>query len=358
MFHKFKLVIYMLKAILVIIGTIIGAGFASGKEIFTFFNVYGIYGILGIFLAELLIGFIIYKTFNIILKCNISRYSNFISVVITKSNFGNLVICNIVNIFLFISFVVMVAGFSAYFSQEFNLPNIFGAVIISVLAFLTFLKSIQGIVKINTYFIPFLIIIVLLLGLNNLTCFNNFEFHTTYVSFPWFISSFLYASYNLIIVIPILISLNKYVCTIKKAKMVSIGVFFFLFIMSIILFFVLNNYFFNIEDIELPTVLIATKTGIIFKYVCGFTILIAIFTTAISSGYSFLSYFNIQNRKWYIILCFLLCFISILLSNIGFSYLLNLLYPILGMLRFYPNYIYSLFLKNTLQKMHFIDISI
>ncbi len=37
----------MLNAVFVIIGTIIGAGFASGKEIFTFFNIYGGYGILG-----------------------------------------------------------------------------------------------------------------------------------------------------------------------------------------------------------------------------------------------------------------------------------------------------------------------
>ena len=49
----------MLNAVFVIIGTIIGAGFASGKEIFTFFNIYGGYGILGIFLAEFLIGFVI-----------------------------------------------------------------------------------------------------------------------------------------------------------------------------------------------------------------------------------------------------------------------------------------------------------
>ncbi len=358
MFHKLKLVIYMLNAVFVIIGTIIGAGFASGKEIFTFFNIYGGYGILGIFLAEFLIGFVIYKAFKIIIKSSISGYSNFISTIITKSAFGNSVICNIVNIFLLISFIVMVAGFSAYFSQEFNLSYIFGAIIIGVLCFLTFSKSINGIVKVNKYFIPFLIVIVLLLGVKNVASFSNFEFNTSFAKFPWFVGSLLYASYNLIIVIPILLSLNKYVCTIKKAKVVSISVSLFLLVTSLILFFVLNNFFFSIENVELPTVLIASKSGTIFQYTCGLAILIAIFTTAISSGYSFLSYFNIQNKKLYIAFSLLLCIIAILLSNIGFSYLLNLLYPILGMLRFCTNYIYSIFLKNTLQKLHFIDISI
>ena len=53
----------MFKAIFVIIGTIIGAGFASGKEIFTFFNIYGIWGFLGLIISELIIGFVLYKTF-------------------------------------------------------------------------------------------------------------------------------------------------------------------------------------------------------------------------------------------------------------------------------------------------------
>ena len=56
------------KAIFVIIGTIIGAGFASGQEIYTFFNRYGIQGIIGLILSVTLIGVIIYKTFKVILE--------------------------------------------------------------------------------------------------------------------------------------------------------------------------------------------------------------------------------------------------------------------------------------------------
>ena len=42
----------MFKIIFVIIGTIIGAGFASGKEILTFFNVYGYYGLFGLLISN------------------------------------------------------------------------------------------------------------------------------------------------------------------------------------------------------------------------------------------------------------------------------------------------------------------
>ena len=66
----------MLNSIFVIIGTIIGAGFASGKEIFTFFNIYGFWGLVGLLISECIIGFIIYKAFLIIIKYNINSAKN------------------------------------------------------------------------------------------------------------------------------------------------------------------------------------------------------------------------------------------------------------------------------------------
>ena len=64
--------VFILKNILtitmVIIGSIIGAGFASGQEINSFFYKYGIIGILGIIISIFLISLIIYKVFLIRFK--------------------------------------------------------------------------------------------------------------------------------------------------------------------------------------------------------------------------------------------------------------------------------------------------
>ena len=51
----------ILKVVFVIIGTLIGAGFASGQEIYSFFYSYGIVGLLGILITCGLISIIIYK---------------------------------------------------------------------------------------------------------------------------------------------------------------------------------------------------------------------------------------------------------------------------------------------------------
>ena len=55
-----------IKISLVIIGALIGAGFASGQEIYLFFFSYGEKGILGIIASSILLGIIIYKTIIII----------------------------------------------------------------------------------------------------------------------------------------------------------------------------------------------------------------------------------------------------------------------------------------------------
>ena len=51
---------------LVILGALIGAGFASGQEIFSFFYIYGKNGIYGILIMSILIGIFIYKSLKII----------------------------------------------------------------------------------------------------------------------------------------------------------------------------------------------------------------------------------------------------------------------------------------------------
>lgn len=71
--------------------------------------------------------------------------------------------------------------------------------------------------------------------------------------------------------------------------------------------------------------------GFIFKYLYGLVILAAIFTTAISTGYSFLENIS-KNKKQYFYYAVFICVIGIFCCNFGFSFLLNLLYPILGYL--------------------------
>ena len=52
------------KVVFVIIGTMIGAGFASGQEMYLFFFSYGIEGLIGLLIATFIIGFVIFRNIS------------------------------------------------------------------------------------------------------------------------------------------------------------------------------------------------------------------------------------------------------------------------------------------------------
>ena len=235
------------------------------------------------------------------------------------------------NIFLLISFVVMVSGFGAYFNQEFNIPAIFGATIIAILTFFTFFKNIDGIVKINTYLIPLLIFLIVLLGFKKNIFSFSFNALPSASGFSWILKSILYASYNSIVLIPIIINLKNLISNKNQIKYIIGFTLLFMIIMSVIIYIILNLNILKISNVEIPIVYIANKFGAFFKYLYGLVILIAIFTTAVSEGYSFLNNIS-KNKKQYFTYSILICTLSIIFSNIGFGKLLDLLYPILGYL--------------------------
>lgn len=149
----------ILKVVFVIIGTLIGAGFASGQEIYIFFFSFGIKGILGIFISSSLIGITIYKTLKIIEKNNVKSYKEFLDCLI-KSKKLKEIINILVNIFILASFYIMIAGFGAYLEQEFELNSIIGSGILAILCLFIFKTNIKGLVKANEILIPILIFIV------------------------------------------------------------------------------------------------------------------------------------------------------------------------------------------------------
>ena len=102
-------------------------------------------------------------------------------------------------------------------------------------------------------------------------------------------------------------------------------------ILSTTIFFILNSNFESIVNVEIPIVFIAGEIGIISKYVFGIYLLIAILTTALSSGYAFLSNTS-NNRKSLYKMSLIICSISILFGQLEFSKLIGNLYPIFGLL--------------------------
>lgn len=152
----------ILKVVFVIIGTLIGAGFASGQEIYAFFFSFGIKGLIGILISSFIIGITIYKTLQIVHQNNIDNYEDFLNT-FTKNKKLNNITNTIINIFILVSFFIMIAGFGAYLQQEFDLNSIIGSGILAILCLILFKTNVNGLVKVNEILIPILIIIVILI---------------------------------------------------------------------------------------------------------------------------------------------------------------------------------------------------
>lgn len=302
-----------------------------GKEIYLFFVVYGINGIWGIILSQVIIGIIIYKVLTISNNQKISTYGE-LTGVINKNTKINEILKIIINIFLLLSFYVMIAGFSAYFSQELGLPNILGTILIAVLCYIIFMGDIDRIIKVNIILIPLIILFIILLISKNMEEYTNINEKMLQPNlFKSMYSAILYSSYNSITLIPIVISLKKYVKNKSQIIKVCIICTVILCLVAIAIYGLVLKVDININYIELPTVYVAGMAGKIYKYLYGITILVAILTSAISAGYSILENYKDNNKK-YKNMALLICVSSILVSKIGFSNLIGLLYPVFGFL--------------------------
>ena len=147
----------------------------------------------------------------------------------------------------------------------------------------------------------------------------------------WLITCILYASYNSILLIPVLSSIKKYIKKSENIKYIALIVTGISIVLLTIIFLCLINIDVNIKELEMPAVYAIYKIWPNIKNVYGIIILISIFTTAISLGISFLK--NVaKNKESYNTIAVLICITSVVFSQIGFSNLVNLFYPILGIL--------------------------
>lgn len=323
------------KVVMVIIGTIIGAGFASGKEIYLFFNRYGTLGQIGIIFSGLFTAFIIYLVLKLQKEQQISKYSDLLEKLNPKHTKINNAINIMVNSFLLISFFIMVAGFSAYIKQSYQIPTYISSIIFVILCYLIFQKSLQGMMKLNNYVVPLLLIFILFLAVKNIPYLIETKpiMQEEVNKFSFLFSSFLYASYNSIILIPVLISMNSYIRTKKEISFIAIISAIIIIILSFCIYGLLIKGQFLINEVELPLLEITAQFGKEIYMLYGLVIIISIITSAISTGYSFLENVS-KTKKNYQINLALISIGAILVSNIGFSKLVEILYPLFGVLGF------------------------
>lgn len=303
-----------------------------GQEIYLFFYRFGTKGLLGIIICNIIMAIIIYKTLKILYENNINTYKNFLDKIFLEneklSNITNIII----NIFLCATFFIMISGFGTYLSQSFGMNQIIGSSILALISYIVFLRKIEDFAKINNIVIPILITIILIIGIINIVNLKKID-NNIYLdkSYFWILQAILYASHNLVLVEPVLVNLKQFLKNKKQILKISIGVGIIMTILATLEFLLLTNVDVNFKNLEMPLVYVVEKTFPRFTYLYGIIILIAIFTTAVSVGISFLNNIS-KNKKSFPQKAEILCISSVIISQISFSKLVEYLFPLFGFL--------------------------
>lgn len=319
----------------VFIGTIVGAGLASGKEITQFFTQYGIksfIGIIGCGIFYIIIGSIISK---ISIHNELNSYSDVINLI--SPNLIGKFTGFITTLFLISSASIILAGSGALIQQFFGIPKIIGSLIMVCISLFFLLKGTDGLIEVNSFIVPGLIITITLITILYFSFSPDTVSMDNILSFKpkrtgIFLSTLLYAGYNTLSASGVVVPLSN---QIKKPKVMAIGIISgvtgltILCSMINLLLTVNQPYIYNYE---IPLLFVANRFGNIIQAVLLMIIWLEMFSTEVSDVYSISKTleqsFNLEFKK----VIFVVILIALIISQFGFGNLITRLYPLFGLL--------------------------
>ncbi|CAM2856117.1 transporter [Hathewaya histolytica] len=322
----------------VFIGTVVGAGLASGQEITQFFTTYGAKSFIGIIICC-----IVYVTMcpiisSISIKYNLNSYDQLITKV-SPGYFGKATDLT-TGFFLISSSAIILAGSGALLHQYFNIPRYVGIILMCVISLYTLMKDTEGLVIINSFIVPALICTLLLIFCLYLTFFREYislekimlmkTYKVEIIPYQWFLSALLYAGFNILCSSGVLVPLSKEVKS--RAHMIN-GILLgsiMLTILSLIINLMLSLNIPSIFKYDIPLLYIAKPFGNIIQGILLCVIWCEMFSTEVSNIYSVAKTIEQKHGLGYKKAAFIIMAIAIPISQIGFKNLIKVLYPGFG----------------------------
>ncbi|WP_047980385.1 YkvI family membrane protein [Ornithinibacillus contaminans] len=311
-----------------IIGTTIGAGYASGRELWEFF---GHGSGLAIVMFIVFFSMSCYAIMMISHHYQATEYRPVLKEIVGKRLLP--IYDVMVFLYLYTTTVVMLSGSGAT-GQAFNLPYWWGIAFIVIMLVVLFMRDISGVLSINQFILPILIIGLLYVLLTftvdqKLNIFSHWR-----EQYNW-TAAFPFTALNILPLVAVLGAIGNKIVSKREILVASLGSGLILGVLT----YIYNNSLIQIADeillYEIP--LFAILKSYPFQMVLFMTILLwfAIFTTAASGVLGIttrlLSYFKLP--FW--LLVFLILATMIPLTTLGFSTLISVLYPLYGLLNLY-----------------------
>lgn len=316
------------------IGTVVGAGFATGQEVLQFFSFFGRNSVKGIIIATFLFCY-----FGLVIM-KISREQKADShLELVRFAFGRK-LGIFMDWFIILSFIgvliIMAAGSAAVAEEKLGLPPLLGSIIVILLSFLTVISGVRNVIKAIGFVVPIMLFSVLGVAIfsilhDPLTSDKMMMLESLHSSMltDWSFAALLYVSCNLLLAVAILAPLGAEAQNNKSIILGGIlgGLGLGIGILAINL--AILSSIPEILPFQVPMLFLATRFHPLLGYVYGIILLLEVYTTAVSVLYGFvarISYTKMHQFLW----AGLASVGAILASQLGFSKLIITVYPLFG----------------------------
>jgi len=321
------------KIIAVYMGTVVGAGFASGQEILQFFVMHGTPGLLGITAAGIMFAWFGTVILYLALKCRAVNYREVLTALMGK----NLVVLfDILSFFILLGGAsVMLAGSGAVFKEQLGLPPSVGIFLIILITLPVIMSGLAGIIMANAIIVPLKIFAIFFVILAAVVLNGGLQFPSQSLFLPekimgnWLFAAVLYVSYNMVIPMAALSSLGKYVeknTAIKAGILGGLGLGLVAFVVAI------GELTFcpEITNYQVPLLYIAGLINPVLRVIISLVIWMAILTTLIGNVHGIASRLAPRGGNRYKIAGTIAMFLSLPLTLYDFSTLVSTLCPLFG----------------------------
>lgn len=270
------------------IGTVVGAGFATGQEILQFFAGFGINGVWGIAISTAL--FVVFGIIIMEIGFEVAAESHVDILSRIGGKMFTLVMDRMISFFMFASLTAMMAGTGALFTQQLGLSGVLGGVVMAVITAATVLAGFSGVVSSISAVVPFLLVSVVGISLFSINQ-NPPELSTIAVQSGnpflsnWLLSAVLYASYNIIMSVAVLGSLGAAARdkrALRRGALLGGGG---LGLASLMICLALSGASSDTRALEVPLAHIAGKISPFVQFAFSLVLIAEVYTTAVGSLY-------------------------------------------------------------------------
>ncbi len=315
------------------IGTVVGAGFASGQETLRFFAAYGPAGLAGILLATLLFCALGVSALDLGRGLGARTHREILDHVL-GAPLARLM-DGAITLFLGITLAVMIAGGGAIFTQQLGAPYAVGTLLTAVAAGATILSGMRGVMAANAVVVPLLSLAVLGLVSASLHRHGLGAAFAALAPQPalapvrsWWMSGLLYVSYNLVLSLSVLGPLGAEIRDRAALRWGGLLGGLALGLMSAGMTLAISAHLPE-AAVEIPMLYLTRFYGPPVQWFYALVLWAEIYTTAVACAYGFAGRLGQLWRYREAVLASI-C-LGLVGSGFGFSRLLALFYPLFGL---------------------------